>query len=228
MCEAYGLSHDKNLGAAAQKAVYFIEKSQYPSDGGWRYTPNKPPGDTSVVGWQVMGLKSAHMAGLNVQTSVLEGAKRFLKTVSNGAGQFSYIPGNGMSPSMSAVGMLCSQYLGAPKDDPIMKGGQAYLMRNMPNPNNPNIYYWYYATQVMHNIPGPEWDTWNRAMRRTLIESQNNTKTCAAGSWDPDKDHWGKEAGGRIFMTSLSCLTLEVYYRYLPLYKLDEGEKEMK
>jgi len=25
-------------------------------------------------------------------------------------------------------------------------------------------------------------------------------------------------------VTSLSCLTLEVYYRYLPLYKLD-GEK---
>ena len=27
-------------------------------------------------------------------------------------------------------------------------------------------------------------------------------------------------------MTSLSCLTLEVYYRYLPLYKLDEKGAE--
>jgi hypothetical protein len=62
-------------------------------------------------------------------------------------------------------------------------------------------------------------------MRKILIESQA-TKGCAAGSWDPElpvKDAWGAH-GGRIMMTSLSCLTLEVYYRYLPLYKLD-GEK---
>ena len=26
-------------------------------------------------------------------------------------------------------------------------------------------------------------------------------------------------------VTSLSCLTLEVYYRYLPLYKLDGGDQ---
>jgi hypothetical protein len=81
---------------------------------------------------------------------------------------------------------------------------------------------------VMHNVPGPEWESWNRKMRKALIESQIKEK-CAAGSWDPDKgppstpcskDPWG-DAGGRIMVTSLACLSLEVYYRYLPLYKLD-------
>jgi len=51
---------------------------------------------------------------------------------------------------------------------------------------------------------------------------------CSAGSWDPNKptkDAWG-EPGGRLMMTSLSCLTLEVYYRYLPLYKLDQDGKK--
>ena len=28
-------------------------------------------------------------------------------------------------------------------------------------------------------------------------------------------------------VTSLCCLTLEVYYRYLPLYKLDSAEKDL-
>lgn len=96
-------------------------------------------------------------------------------------------------------------------------------MGNLPDNNARNIYYWYYATQVMHNLPGYEWDTWNRKMRRILIESQETKQGCTAGNWDPDKptkDAWG-EPGGRIMMTSLSCLTLEVYYRYLPLYKLD-------
>lgn len=85
-----------------------------------------------------------------------------------------------------------------------------------------NVYYWYYATQVLHNVPGPEWDKWNRQMRRVLIESQSK-EGCAAGSWDPGKpykDAWA-DAGGRLMLTSLSALTLEVYYRYLPLYKLD-------
>ena len=31
----------------------------------------------------------------------------------------------------------------------------------------------------------------------------------------------GGERGGRLYNTSLACMTLEVYYRYLPLY--DDG-----
>ena len=79
----------------------------------------------------------------------------------------------------------------------------------------------------MHNQPGPQWDTWNRKMRRILIDTQCK-EGCAAGSWDPakpTKDIWG-DAGGRLMVTSLSALTLEVYYRYLPLYKLDRDSDE--
>ncbi len=60
-------------------------------------------------------------------------------------------------------------------------------------------------------------------MRRILVEDQVKTG-CAAGSWDPERpelDSWGPQ-GGRLMVTSLSALTLEVYYRYLPLYKLDK------
>jgi hypothetical protein len=80
----------------------------------------------------------------------------------------------------------------------------------------------------MHNVPGSEWDAWNRRMRKILVDTQVR-KGCAEGSWDPTapaKDAWG-DYGGRLLMTSLSCLTLEVYYRYLPLYKLD-GKPEAK
>jgi hypothetical protein len=128
---------------------------------------------------------------------------------------------------MSAVALLILQYMGAPQKDPQMVGGVKYLMANQPTRNDRNIYYWYYATQVLHNMVGPDWDRWNRQIRRILVEDQVTTG-CAAGSWDPDRpeqDTWGA-FGGRLMMTSLSALTLEVYYRYLPLYKLDaEGKK---
>ena len=51
-------------------------------------------------------------------------------------------------------------------------------------------------------------------MCRVLAASQVKTG-CASGSWDPETpaiDAWGKY-GGRLFLTSLSCLPLEVPYR---------------
>ena len=101
--------------------------------------------------------------------------------------------------------------------------GTAFLMQNQPDTGARNMYYWYYATQVMHNQPGPDWDTWNRKMRRLLIDTQCKEGNCAAGSWDPELPQRRRVGRSRrpAVMTSLSALTLEVYYRYLPLYKLD-------
>jgi hypothetical protein len=234
LCEDYGMSGDKTVKLAAQKAINFIQAAQNSKTGGWRYHPGEE-GDTSVVGWQLMALKSAQMAGLSVNPGVLDGTKRWLMSVGKGAGngtmgagggQFSYQPDGGPTPPISAVGLLCSQYLHAGRQDPVIVGGVQYLMANQPDDQARNVYYWYYATQVLHNMADKDWDTWNRKMRKILVMSQAH-EGCATGSWDPDKparDAWGP-AGGRIFMTSLSCLTLEVYYRYLPLYKLDKPEE---
>ena len=84
---------DKMLGRAAQQAIKFIESAQNQRTGGWRYTPGEE-GDTSVVGWQVMALKSAQMAGIPVNQATFDGAKQFLKSCSSGSygGQFAYTP----------------------------------------------------------------------------------------------------------------------------------------
>ncbi len=230
LCEAYGLTKDSRVRLAAEGAIRFIEAGQIPATGGWHYSPFPTPtlGDTSVVGWQIMAIKSAQMAGLEVSPAAIEGAHKWLGLVAKGKskGLFSYNMETPATPTMSSVGLLCTQYLGAKRDDPAIQEGLAYLMARLPSIDQRNAYYWYYGTQVMHNVPGPEWDVWNRQMRRVLIETQVK-EGCAAGSWDPYEpkpDQWG-EQGGRIMVTSLCCLTLEVYYRYLPLYKLDTPDK---
>ena len=46
-----------------------------------------------------------------------------------------------------------------------------------------------------------------------------------AGSWDPltlVPDRWGLD-GGRIYVTAMHLLNLEVYYRHLPPYRSVEG-----
>ena len=240
LCECYAMTHDRTLRGPAQAALDFIAAAQAP-DGGWRYKPGEPVGDTSVSGWQIMALKSGQMAGLDANPRTIEQAKTFLKAVSaevpSAGGLFAYQPGTMTTECMTAVGLLCSQYLGMARTDPRMIAGTSCLTQNAPNVRGHylydddqinltgrNIYYWYYATQVMHNQPGPAWDKWNRKMRRLLIETQASSG-CASGSWDPaapTKDLWGGY-GGRLMVTSLSALTLEVYYRYLPLYQLDQA-----
>lgn len=224
LCEAYGMTRDPKIGGPASRAVRFIELAQNESTGGWRYFP-KDPGDTSVVGWQVMALKSAQMAGLGVNSISLESPRKWLNSVAVGrhGGRFCYMPYQPESASMTAVGQLCLQYMGSAPDDAALLEGKQYLMANLPDGNlQRDIYYWYYATLVLHNYLDQDWDKWNRAMRRTLVNTQVR-EGCGTGSWDPDHptlDRWGSQ-GGRLYMTSLSVLTLEVYYRYLPLFRLN-------
>ncbi len=220
MCEAFGLSSDPGLKASAQKAINFIVSAQDPGRGGWRYTP-RSGGDTSVLGWQVMALKSGQMAGLVVPTPTLKNAEKWLDSVqTNDGGGYGYMDKE-ETPTMTAVGLLCRQYLGWSARNPGLQAGVARLRKSPPGSID-SIYYYYYASQVMHHMGGENWQGWNPKMREQLIARQDNGNNAKRvhqrGSWSPAGDAWGTQ-GGRIMQTSLSLLTLEVYYRHLPLYR---------
>jgi len=217
LCEAYGLSQDAALREPAQRALSFIVSSQNPSTGGWRYLPGEA-GDTSVVGWQVMALKSGEMAGLAVPGAALELANKWIASAAGTGGSlgtFGY-QGPGGSPAMTAEGMLCRQFLGARRNEAQMRAGANYLSQNLPQPGRETSYYWYYATQVMYHMQGDYWSRWNEHLRDMLVASQIKDGH-QAGTWDPH-DQWEK-SGGRLYATSLRLLMLEVYYRHLPLYQ---------
>jgi hypothetical protein len=214
LAEAYGLSADKAVGYAAQAAVNFIQKAQNAQTGGWRYMPGDE-GDTSVLGWQMEALEAARVAGLQVDPAKLDGARKWLKSVAQGqqGGKFSYVPGSQATPTMTAEGLLASQHLGAKPEAPEVVEGLQLLKANLPGgPSSPrNAYFSYFATRVWHNVGGPDWEAWKTPLRKSLVEMQCR-EGCAAGSWDPLKpttDMWGQH-GGRLLITSLSVLTLEV------------------
>jgi len=227
LCEAYALTGDEQLRAPAQMALNFIIRAQHPK-GGWRYSPGEEA-DTSVVGWQLMALRSGQMAYLHVPAKDLELTGLYLdRARADQAGAlYGYRPRHTATPAMTAEGLLCRQYLGWPKEHPGLQGGVKYLLDHLPDPNAANIYYWYYATQVMHHMGGKAWETWNVRMRQTLLELQE-TEGHAAGSWAPRglRGNAGGhvEAGGRLYMTSLAACILEVYYRHMPLYTKDALE----
>ena len=229
MCEAYGMTRDPRLREAAQLSINYLTPAQNPQTGGWHYEPyiqTKMPGDTSLVGWQMMAIKSAAMSGLNYDIDTIRRANFYLDTMMVPGG-FGYHydmirkqqnPLN-FIPSMTACGVLCRMYSGWKKDEPTIKSAAERFAKD--GPSNDNLYYNYYGTQVMKQYGGAEWDAWNNRMRDQLVSSQVQTGH-GAGSWFVGDPHIGE--GGRLYSTCMCTMMLEVYYRYMPLY--DEQAEE--
>lgn len=220
LCEAYAMTKDRDLLYPAQAAINFIVYAQDDTSGGWRYAP-KSGGDTSVVGWQFMALKSGQMGFLTIPERTIGKAVQFLDSVQTESGaKYGYAePGGGISTT--SIGLLCRMYLGWDKENPAMARGVEYLGQQGPSKNN--MYYNYYATQVMRHYGGDDWKKWNKAMRDYLIAQQAD-KGNAKGSWYFEHN-WSKR-GGRLYNTSLACMILEVYYRHLPIYGSKAAEEE--
>jgi hypothetical protein len=221
LCEAYAMTHDETLEPFAQKAVDFIVSAEHVPGGGWRYEPGMP-GDTTVTGWQVMALKSGEMGYLRVPFEATVGANRFLDSVQVDRGaRYSYQPRQdpvGMKTT-SAVGLLCRMYLGWQRNRAELEKGAKYLAEQGPKAGN--AYFNYYATQVLHQFDAPHgklWRAWDAKLRDDLVSSQAR-EGHETGSWFFAGGDEGATAGGRLYCTAMTAATLEVYYRYPPLYE---------
>lgn len=219
ICELYGMTKDSWLRDRAQLALDFAMKSQS-EKGGWRYEPNFDA-DTSVTGWFVMALESGRSAGLEVDISVLTRVNDYLDSASSfdGAG-YGYQARTDPTPPMTAEGLLCRQYISWKRSHPpLLQGIEALLLDAPFKIGDRDVYYWYYATQVLHHFGGSHWREWNDVMRVQLPKAQVKSGR-EAGSWAPQMDRWGRNSG-RLYTTCLSLYCLEVYYRHMPLYKAD-------
>jgi hypothetical protein len=216
LSEAYAMSGDDRLAAPVRQAIGYCIRAQDRVGGGWRYQPGDA-GDTSQLGWQVMALKSAQLAGIEVPSETRNGMVRFLKNVASGThgGLASYKPGHRVTHTMTAEALVCRQFIGMGRNNPASNEAGDYVLTSLPGDGEENVYYWYYGTLGMFQLQGNYWKTWNKAIQDSLLGSQR-TDGQLRGSWDPDRV-WGAY-GGRVYSTALSCLCLEVYYRFLPLY----------
>lgn len=213
------------LKGAMLRAVTFTLSQQNPKSGGWRYEPGQE-GDISMFGWHLMSLKSASIAGVRIKPIVSRRMIDFLHSVSEGehGGLFGYRRSGKtqepISEVMTAEALFCRQMLGYPRDAEHTQEAVSHILDHMPKLAELNHYYWYYGTLAMYQHGGPEWEKWNVVVRDTLTSEQRRDGRFA-GSWDP-KGPWGRY-GGRLYSTALSTLTLEVYYRLLPLYRMNDA-----
>jgi outer membrane biosynthesis protein TonB len=140
----------------------------------------------------------------------------------------------------SAVGLLCRLYTGWNSNDPRLLQGVNQLLKSNTHPAL-LLYRNFYLAQILLHIDHPVWEQWNRRNRDYLVQMQVTETTrmnqrnpafgsppCEIGSWyltNPNgttknaiRDRHLAPAG-RLAHTALAILTLEVYYRLLPIYK---------
>jgi len=217
LAECAILTHDPRTIQAALKAAQFIVKAQDRRSGGWRYSPREY-GDSSVFGWQIMALHSAQQVGFEIPPETIDGAERYIESCAEGRQGLlaGYQPHTGPTPAMTAELLFSRMLLDMPLDDEGVHEATRFLARDPPDMRNADLYYWYYASLSMLHMQNPLWKDWNVLTRESLIRMQQ-TDGPSAGCWDTNM-RWG-ERGGRIFTTAMATLTLEVYYRYLPLRK---------
>jgi hypothetical protein len=213
--EAARMTKDPRYTRAALRACDFIVAAQNPAHGGWRYQP-RADGDTSVLGWQVMALHGGEALGYQVPQRTREGALRWLERVSNGrhGGLAGYTNSNPRK-SMTAEALFARILLSDDLTDPTIAEASKYLIEDSPASSPVDHYTWYYTSLALMQLQNDAWTKWNGQLRDHLVKLQRRNGELE-GSWDMDANYG--QRGGRVYSTALSTLTLEVYYRYLPMY----------
>jgi hypothetical protein len=209
---------------------------------GWMYGGPDDQNDSSVTAWQVQALKSAMAAGLDVGEG-MNGAKRWVRKAWEAANPnwpqltdpytatsfFPYRwristnsidvegqPGDGWK-NRQALGALCAVFLGHKEGDIMLESLCNSIMKEQFPAKWPcNYYYMYYNTLTIFQVGGKRWETWNKTVRDMLVNAQRKDPSCFDGSWDYNSSG-GFANCGRLLITAWCCLSLEVYYRYLPV-----------
>ncbi len=153
--------------------------------------------------------------------------------------------------SMTSVGTLSLQLLNAGKSPGAVKGlkwiensnGGKFMDCGWKDNSKSSwaLYTWYYQTQAIFQGDGGKgdaWKKWNeRFLKGALVKEQEKD-----GHWSSPYEKYGESKNGQghgegtgsvfknssldlnIYSTSMCCLMLEVYYKYLPTFKIASAE----
>jgi squalene cyclase len=206
MAEVYGMIDDPRVGPALKKATGLIVSSQNRL-GGWRYSVGASDADTTVSGAQMIALRAAANAGMEVPEDTIRRGVAYFKTCFCRGGGFGYTSADSPDRVRGGIGLLVLSLSGEYRS-PEAKATADYLF-SATNDNGYFYYMAYYCSQAMFQAGGKYWQQWNETMTPLIIGMQTPD-----GSWQDQG-----ESGGLIVGTSMALLAIEVNYNLLPIYQ---------
>jgi hypothetical protein len=220
MClgEAHGMVGDKDLRRRLRetltRAVHVIVKAQN-QEGGWRYQPFPQQADISVTICQIMALRSARNAGLEVPRSVVDKCVDYIKGCQSSVdGGFRYFKQGGSSLFPRSAAAVCGLYSAGIYNGPVVTKGLSYLLQFKPSANRwggyrgEEMHYYYghyYAAQAMWTAGGDYWKQWFPAIREDLL-----VRAQRSGGWTDNQV-------GTDYGTAMACIILQIPNNYLPI-----------
>jgi hypothetical protein len=219
---------DQRIRERLTKAVQVILRAQdqkKPDNrnhyGGWRYAPHANDSDLSVSIWQLLTLRAAANAGLDVPDTAIDKAVRYLKTCftrrdnkKDGIemGACSYQPDRGPTYASAAAGLLALQVCGEYEAREAVMSAEWLKTHDLEYDNRHFFYGTYYYAQGLYQRGGEYAEHARREIETMLLPRQEED-----GSWKAGN---GEERNvGQVYATAMAVLSLSVKYHLLPIYQ---------
>ena len=236
LAEVYGMDRKGEIRPVLQRAADMIVASQN-SKGGWRYTPHSADADMSVSACQVMALRAARNVGIQIPSSTIDRAVRYVRDSAvrknqpmlrrsfnmnlpaDPPGSFRYQPilDTRASWALTAAGVTILTNAGVYVDEDL-ENGLRYLESDLKDysakwgiRNRGHYYFWYghyYGVQAFHMAGGLRWRNYFSHIQETLLGMQIND-----GSWP------NSTGPGTHYSTATACLILQIPREYLPIFE---------
>jgi hypothetical protein len=230
LAEALGMGvddvQDRRVREQLQKAIDLILRAQAVpkgdrrEDGGWRYNPNSTDTDLSVTAWELIALRAAKNAGMDVPKEAIDRAVAYVKRCyheydrDRTKGYFCYRPQEShMRFGSGAGGLLVLQICGE-YDAPEVKGAADYFLDyEIPGLNSDEYFYYgiYYYAQGMFQVRGKYAEHAKKVLWELLLNIQQKDGSWPLGSKDHDS--------GTVYVTCMAMLSMSIHYHFLPIYQ---------
>src|SRR5438045_2945110 len=170
LAELYGQTRSPAMRQKLERVIKTIIASQN-NEGGWRYRPIARDADISVTVLQVVALRAAKNAGLEVPQATIENAVKYVKSCYHpGSGGFTYQPNREPGFARTAAAIYSLQVCGLYEDEMVKKGAQ-YLLKNNKNHDQWFTYGNFYAAPALYMIGGDTWKNWRSEEHTSELQS---------------------------------------------------------
>ena len=218
LAEAYGTGSYRDtdrMKRALKSSIRLIVNAQNPH-GGWRYRPGAQDSDMSITVCQMMALRAARNAGIEVPSGTIDKAVNYVKkSFVPGVGAFTYQLGlefrgvhSRWTPALTAAGVT-TLYTAGEYDAFQITEGLRYIWRERPLRGEARYtfdyyYFQYYAVQAAFQKGGSFWQRWYDAIRQDLLLLQEED-----GRWT--------DLVGANYATAMASIILQYPNQYLPI-----------
>jgi hypothetical protein len=216
LAELYGQTRSPAMRPKLEKIIKLIIAAQN-REGGWRYRPVASDADISVSVLQVVALRAAKNSGLDVPQATIDRAVQYVKACQHApSGGFAYQPGRDPGYARTAAAIYSLQVCGL-YDDPMVKKGSEYLLKNYSRNEQWFTYGNFYAAPAQYMVGGETWAKWYSQLKDVLFKSASSIRG-EMYYWEPKLDAGGGGVGP-TFSTAVYVMILAMPYHYIPLYQ---------